>query len=68
MPKARTYEEIEAELNLPPAIAPSFGDFHLVALPAETFKALTEEAAKRGLTFGQLFQKAIDDVLAKGKP
>lgn len=67
MPKARTYDEIEAERNLPPAIAPSFGDFHMIALPAETFRALTDEATKRGMTFAQLMQKAVDDVL-KGKP
>jgi hypothetical protein len=67
VPKARTYEEIEQERNLPPAQKPAFGDFCMIALPVETFKALSDEAARRGLTFGQLMQKAVDDVLAKGK-
>jgi hypothetical protein len=63
MAKGRAYEEIEQEQNLPPATPVGFGDLCFLALPVETFKALSDEAAKRGLTFAQLLQKALDDCL-----
>lgn len=67
MPKARTYEEIEQERNLPPAQPVGFGDLSLLAIPTVTFKALVDEAARRNMTVAQLIQKAFEGVLG-GKP
>jgi hypothetical protein len=40
-----------------------FGELCFVTLPVETFRALTDEATKRGLTLGQLMKLAVDTVL-----
>lgn len=40
------------------------GELCLVALPVETFRALTNEAEARRLTLAQLLKLAIDSVLA----
>jgi hypothetical protein len=42
---------------------PGFGELCFVTLPVETFRALTDEAAKRGITLGQLVKQAFDTVL-----
>jgi hypothetical protein len=65
--KGRTYEEIEQERNLPPAQPVGFGSLCFLTLPVETFKALSDEAARRGLTLAQLLQQAFDHVLPKGR-
>jgi hypothetical protein len=43
--------------------APGIGDLCLFALPVETFRALTNEAAARGLTLAQFIQVALDAVM-----
>ncbi len=51
-----------------PAPVPSgraeIGELSLVALPAETVRALHSEAAARGITLGQLLTLALNSVLS----
>lgn len=55
MAKADIFEE--------PPQPVAFGDLHILTIPSETFKALTNSANARGLTLAQLVQKAFDGVL-----
>lgn len=58
MPKARAFDEEDTK---PIAL----GELCLVALPIETFRALSNEAAARGITFAQLMQQAVGGALEK---
>lgn len=39
-----------------------------LALPAEAYRRLSDEAAKRGLTISELFSRAIDQYVGNSKP
>lgn len=61
MAKARAFEATAEELNLANPVG--FSDLCLFSMPVQTFKALSDEAARRGMTVGQLVEKAFKDVL-----
>lgn len=65
MPKARPFDETADALDLQSPVG--FGDLCLFSMPLETFKALTDEAARRGMTLAQLVQKAFTDVLSESR-
>lgn len=41
------------------------GDLYFFAVPASTYKALSDEAAKRGMSLAQLVQNAFNNYLTK---
>lgn len=59
------HQAIEASIRDPQASAS--GEILLIAIPVPTYKAISDLAAKRGMTFGQFLAKAIDDYATKGE-
>jgi hypothetical protein len=46
-----------------PEVAQAGKDLYFVAMPIETYRAISDAAAKRGQTFAQGLGKAIEDYL-----
>jgi len=45
--------------------APATGSLYFIALPEETYRALSDEAARLDLTLAQLLSRALNDYLSK---
>lgn len=62
--KGTVVQEIKEPLNPETAVS-VFGDLLFLAMPGSTFRALSDEAAKRNMTLAQFIAAAVGDYIQK---